>query len=351
MAENAEDILMFFDEEHPYWTEEMFALVGQDSGTLKDICGKGLLRRRGGVYFLTPEGAERFRREAENNFSPLCPGLPETNMTENSLRREAMRGLLWLLVDTRHLQRWGLKEYSLPFRFDLPGLREEDIFSLERGKLTWRYAEQPVFRKMALDFPVSGLAARRHPAPSPERVTAWKMENMPVTRTMEVDLLYKSRYDFQSYAHFPPMPCDPCRLLNTDRFLCFFAPPHELPSSRTWLLTILGEFQMFLTMLRRMYLPGYVDFDGMDIESSNWLIYVYEKTSDARICAEIMAPFGESLAGPAAPLDVWSLSFEMLWEHNIKAESIHDLFPAIAYPLYRVIAKTATHVSNIGGGA
>jgi hypothetical protein len=153
---------------------------------------------------------------------------------------------------------------------------------------------------------------------------------------MEADLLYKSRYDFQAYLQFSESlccPCDPCGLLNTDRFFCFFAPA---PEDRDALLTILGEFHMFLAMMRRMYLPGYVDLDSLDQDGINWLLYVYEREEDALKCAAALTPLGRNLAGPAAPMDLWSLSIEAIKGRDGTVESVHDLLPFAAHPIWRV---------------
>jgi hypothetical protein len=299
---DVEDVLLLFDEGRSCWTETMAELVEPGSGDkLKGLLEEGLLARDGEVYFLTRAGAERFRLAAEEFFLPLRPGLPGAG----DRRREANRTLLQMLLDRRHLQRWGLKEYCKPFRFVVPDLRDEELFSTldeadagSAKKLSWRYPEHPVFVNMARDFPLVGLTAREESPPAPGRLAAWMSENVPRGRVMEADLLYKSRYDFQAYAHFPKLPGDPCGLLNTDRFLFFFAPPPDPPENVPALLTTLGEFHMFLTMLRRMYLPGYVDRDSLDQDGINWLVYVYENECDALRCAERLAPFGRALAGP-----------------------------------------------------
>jgi hypothetical protein len=329
---DTENTLLLFDEEHSCWTEVMVGLIGQDPGTLNVLLEKKLLEKEGEVYFLTHNGTERCRQVAKEFFLPSRP-CPPGAATDK--RRVAKRSLLQLLLDKRHLQRWGLKEYRKPFRFELPDLSRGELFSLSGRNLTWRYAENPVFVNMVRDFPLAGLAARKELPPAPERLAAWAAENMPKKRIMEADLLYKSRYDFQAYAQFPELPGDPCGLLNTDRFLCFFGVPPE-PENENALLTLLGEFHMFLTMLRRMYLPGYVDLDSLDQDGINWLLYVYEREDEASRCAELLAPLGRGLAGPAAPLEIWSLSFEALWKWDKPAESIHDLLPESAHPILRV---------------
>ena len=104
----------------------------------------------------------------------------------------------------------------------------------------WRYPEASVFRKMAEDFPETGAAARNRPMPDAGEVRAWLEANAPGLYDAEFDLLYKSRYDFQVYAKFPPLPADPCGLFNADRFLFSFMPP-PVPGNLTQYLEKIGE--------------------------------------------------------------------------------------------------------------
>lgn len=241
-----------------------------------------------------------------------------------------------LLLDKRHLQRWGVKEYVAPFRFALPALEGEELFAMEGAEPVWRHPDAPVFKKMAGDFPETGAAARLRPPLGAKEVRAWLEANAPVLREVEFDLLYKSRYDFQAYAKFPPLPADPCGLFNTDRFLFAFMPPPE-PGNLPAYLERVGEFQMFLTMLRRLYLPGYVDLDAMDQDGINWLLFTFESERDAERCAELLAPLSEALPGDAAPLELWSVSLEGLRNYpGGQAETIWDILPFAGHPVYRL---------------
>lgn len=241
-----------------------------------------------------------------------------------------------LLLDKRHLQRWGLKEYVSPFGFALPDLKRDELFVLDKGKPVWCYPDAPVFRRMAKDFPEMGSAARLHSAPGMEQIGMWLRVNAPELRRVEFDLLYKSRYDFQAYAKFPSLPADPCRLLNTDRFFFDFMP---LPSPENLLryLERIGEFQMLMTMLRRLYLPGYVDLDAMDQNGVNWLLFAFERDEDAERCVKLLAPISEALPGPAAPLELWSVSLQGLRDYpGGQVETIWDILPFAAHPIYRL---------------
>jgi HAD superfamily hydrolase (TIGR01509 family) len=329
---DVQEVLLLFDEVYPCWTKTMARLAAKEPDALDILADKGFLAKEEEVYFLTLQGEKNFRNLAAESFIPSLPGKPGADK-----KREANRSLLQMLLDKRHMQRWGLKEFSKPFRFRVPDLMEEELFTLEGRVLNWKYQENTIFVEMAKDFPITGMAARDVAPPTPERLTFWTEKNIPKRRVMEADLLYKSRYDFQAYSSFPKLPCDPCGLLNTDRFMCFFAPP-PTPGSERAFVTILGEFHMFLTMMRHMYLPGYVDLDSLDQDAVNWLIFVYESEADAEACAKFLAALdasGQNLAGPAEPMDVWSLSLEALLKRDDVVESIHDLLPEVAHPICR----------------
>jgi len=326
-----ENALLLFDERHPCWTRPMLSLAEREEAA-ETLLRNGFLRREGEIFFLSLEGAERFRMLAEESFLPLCPGFLASGMDREC---EARRSLLLMLLDKRHLQRWGLKEYDKPFLFETPDLSGEELFTTKDGELVWRYQESAVFAQMARDFPHTGMAAREHSVFDAARVSGWMASHMPKRRTVTADLLYRSRYDFQAYARFPKLPADPCGMLNTDRFFCFFAPP-PLPENERALLTTLGEFQMYMTMLRRLFIPGYVDRDSLDQDGINWLIYIYEREPDALGCVDLLSRRGRSLAGPAAPLEIWTLSLQALLEREGTCETIHDLLPDVAHPVLRL---------------
>ena len=94
-----------------------------------------------------------------------------------------------LLLDKRHLQRWGVKEYLAPFRFALPNLKGDEFFVMDGGRPVWCYPDAPIFKKMAEDFPETGAAARRLPLPDAEAVRAWLEANAPNRRKIKFDLL------------------------------------------------------------------------------------------------------------------------------------------------------------------
>ena len=325
---NSESVLLRFDEEHPCWTDEMLELMGFDKKTAEYLVQQGCLDVEDGVYFLSDKGRESFEDVARESFLPVRPGVPAHNK-----KLEAERSELMMLIDRRHLQRWGIKEYVKPFRFDLPDIPDEELFRFEGARPEWLYLNSPSFSAILRDFPTAGVAARSETPPSAEFIAEWLDKNIPNRRTATFDLLYRSRYDFEQYTEFKPLPADAFSLLNTDRFVFSFAPK-PIKEKLNGYFSIIGEFHMMLTMLRRMYLPGYTDLDSHDQDSVNWLIFTFEKEEDSVMCAELLKPYVGFLEEPAGPFDIWSISIEALLKAEY-AEMIWDLLPITAHPISR----------------
>lgn len=187
---------------------------------------------------------------------------------------------------------------------------------------------------MRIDWPVTGLAARRIASPPADASARW-FENLgEVPAVFETDLLYLSRYDFQAYTSFDPLPGDRWGLLNADRFFCMDSPSPETVSLE-WFLGTVGRFQLALEVLRRMVLPGFMDLDSHDQDGINWLVFLFETEKEAERCVSLLAHFGQDLIRPAIPMDVWALSFEALEAFSEKAETIHDLLPVIGKAVVR----------------
>ena len=330
VKEGTEDLLLSFDEQYPCWTPAMLALAERDRSAADGLAREGLLEFEKGIYSLSEAGREAFLRMAGEACLPSRPGVTSDRV------RTALRGELMLLLDKRHLQRWGVKEYVSPFRFALPHVGGADLLVMDGAVPVWRYPESSVFRRMVEDFPETGAAARSRPMPNAAEVRAWLEANAPGLYEAEFDLLYKSRYDFQAYAKFPPLPADPCGLFNADHFLFSFMPA-PVPGNLTQYLEKIGEFQMFLTMLRRLYLPGYVDLDALDQDGVNWLLFAFSDDGDAERCAKLLSPISEALPGTASPLELWSVSLEGLRNYpGGQAETIWDILPFAAHPIYRL---------------
>jgi hypothetical protein len=191
-------------------------------------------------------------------------------------KRCADRTKLRLLLDNAHLQRWGLKDYHAGAKLDVyPKLPREEIYSLEDGKLTWKYPEAPLWNKIRAEFPTAATSGRRTDLVPSEKLSAWLAANAPAAGALNVDLLYLCRYDFMQYRDFAGHPNDPLGLVNADRFLFVFAGAEEEN------LETIGKFHLWLNGLRRLFIPGYVDRDTLEQDSVNWLVFVTQTEAEA----------------------------------------------------------------------
>lgn len=323
-----ESIITRFDRDNPCWTEELLRRAGEDSSLLPGLVEKGFLRQNGDIYSLTETGAEEFRRAAAELFlGTECAAPPKD--AKRSLARTKLR----ILLDDAHLQRWGLKDYhtgiGLGYR---PCLREDEIFSIADGNLSWRYQDSPVYRKIAEDFPCASTDKRDVGLVPPMKLAEWCAANAPSEGTLSVDLLYLSRYDFMEYKDFKGHPNDPLGLINADRFLFVFPEEDAAENIHT-----VGKFHLWLNFLRRMRIPGYADCDTQEQFSVSWLIFATETEAEAARVREGLTPFGEELVRPASPCEIWTISFEALAEIREKQEVISELFYSAAVPVQRDI--------------
>ena len=321
-------LLLLFDQENPCWTEELVRIAEEDPAPLGRMLGDGLLAKEGKLFFLTGEGREAFREEAAADYLPAVPGTPGSDPGKDLFRTR-----LRLLLDKKHIQRWGVKEF-VPFaRFLIPPLQDEELFT-RSSCFEWLWPSSPIIGQMRDDWPLTGLAARRETPPAPDAAAKWFEAKGTFPAYFEADLLHLSRYDFQAYAHIPRSPNDPWGILNADRFFCMQAQPPRASNTDGYLATI-GRFQLALEVLRRMVLPGFIDLDSFDQDGINWLLFVFGREEEAEACVSLLAPFGLDLILGSMPMDVWALSFEALMHFSGKAETIHDLIPVIGKPVVR----------------
>ena len=321
-------LLLLFDQENPCWTEELVRIAEEDPAPLARMFAEGLLAKEGELLFLTGAGREAFREEAAANYLPAEPGTPGADPEKDFFITR-----LRLLLDKKHIQRWGVKEFVPSARFPIPPLQDDELFTRSSG-FEWLWPSSPLCGQMREDWPLTGLAARREAPPAPDAAAKWFEAKGTYPAYFEADLLHLSRYDFQAYAHISRSPNDPWGILNADRFFCMRASAPEAGNPDGYLATT-GRFQLALEVLRRMVLPGYIDLDSFDQDGINWLLFVFDHEEEAEACVSLLAPFGLDLIRGSMPMDVWALSFEALMNFSPKAETIHDLIPVIGRPVVR----------------
>ncbi len=329
-------VLLLFDRHHPCWDDEAVALMGEDPGSLKRLCDEGLLKRNETIYSLTPRGMEVFKEYCSQSFCESVPGESPDNSYGQAY-------LLWRtkfknLLDQSFTARWGAKEFYVDTYLEYaPALPEEELYHIDHPPhVTWTYDSHPAVERMKEDFPILGLKARDSTPPSLEVIESWYSKNEVVKGSLYVDLLLLNRCDFAYYMHHPKHPNDVLGLVNADRFYCFRTLPPFDQSCKKY-IDIIGKIHLFLLNQRRLYIPGYVDVDSADQDSLNWVVWVVDTEKEAISMHGLLAPMGESLIGPAHPMDVWVISLEALRSVEKKYELIYDLFPNVAHPIVRSI--------------
>lgn len=323
-----ENIITRFDKDNPCWTAELLQLAGEDPELLPELARRGLLHQSKNIYYLTVAGEEAFERAAAELFIGTVPGrAPEDP------ERAAARTKLRMLLDNAHLQRWGLKDYYTGIKLSYhPKLREDEIFSLRNRELTWLYQDSPIYKKISEDFPGADIDKRSTDSVPPARLEEWCAANSPVAGTLPVDLLYLSRYDFMEYRDFRGHPNDPLGLINADRFLFVF-PGDDVAAD----LHTIGRFHLWLNCLRRMRIPGYTECDTQEQFSVSWLVFATGKDEEAALVRKRLAAFADTLVRPAAPCEIWTMSFEALERAEKKQEVVSELFFSAAVPIQRDI--------------
>ena len=88
-----------------------------------------------------------------------------------------------------------------------------------------------------------------------------------------------------------------------------------------------------MMLQRHVFLPWYFDHDTTNYDGINWWFWVCRSQSELEILKKEVVPRGETLVGPALPLQLFGISLEALEQNKEKHEYHWDLFEKIALPL------------------
>ena len=102
----SEMIITMFSEEDPCWTAKLLELAGEETAGLEGLVSEGFLELSGGVYSLTEDGRKAYEKLKNELFLEGSPGVKPLD-PERSVKRTRLR----ILLDSAHLQRWGIKVY------------------------------------------------------------------------------------------------------------------------------------------------------------------------------------------------------------------------------------------------
>ncbi len=324
-----ERVLLLFEASRPCWDRANVELAGEDPHGLEALRREGLLEEQKGVYRLSPLGKECFRREAAACYLDAAPG----DFSGDGVLA-VRRHRLALLLDRAFVGRWGEKTFlpgaELPF---LPP-RSGEIFQRTEGEgFLWTYPRNPFLRE--LDRRCPAPRSPEAPAPDLEDLERWRAREGVPWKTLELDLLGLQRYDVDHYRHFPPHPHDRLGLMNTDRLSCFFSPDPLRENFLEEVLLRVGRLHLALKVQRQIFLCWRFDHDMEEQPSANWVFWVTETEDEARRSAARLEPFGERLLEGARPLDLWTLSLEVLRAVTRPHETFWDLFAETAHAVGR----------------
>lgn len=324
----SETLLTIFNEQNPCWTEKLLKLTGEETSGLDHLVSSGFLEFSEGIYSLTETGKTEFEKFKTELFLEGAPGSKPSD-PHRSVKRTKLR----ILLDSAHLQRWGIKVYhagqDLVFYPDLEG---EELLSLKNDTLEWNYVDSPLYKKINEEFKPALIEGRRRDHVTLEKLRSWCSDNSMKPAKLNIDLLYLCHYDFMQYRDFGGHPNDQLKVINTDRFLFVFPEP-EIDKN----LVTVAKFHLWLNTLRRMMIPGYVDRDTQEQDSVSWLIFTTEREDTAKFLAEQLGRYKEKLIGEANPCEIWTVSMETIGNVTNKRELIWELLPDIAHPAQRTI--------------
>lgn len=309
-------LTLLFDEENPCWDHESLALAGEDPEGLEELLRLGLAEGIGGTgAILTEKGMEERARLAVDMGIPVAP------YRAKDPSRSLWRTKVQHLIDRAFLGRWGLKEFSVGEPLPVvPYLQGEDLYRLDGDSFRFGWEENPLVRSFCDRFNRWGVAAREFPAPGDPQLMEWIKETGCPTGSVEVDVLLRSGYDFDHYRTMETRPTDRFKLQNADRLFCF------KPGSTEEVLTQIGHIHLFMLGQRRVYIPGWSDFDSADQENWTMILLIADDERELDDLQARLAPWEKPLIEPANPLFILGTSLEKLREVKEPKETIYDWF-------------------------
>lgn len=316
-----ESCLLLFSHERPCWDEETLALAGEDPDALRRLEDVGELVRIASGYGLTPQGV-RTRERVSRDLCVPVDSAGEVPIDEGRARELLERNRVEQLLDRAFVTDWGIKELSVGETFPVvPCLPDDRYFVLEGGRARALWPDAQLVRSFLEAFPHWGVSARPLSAPGQEGLDRWAAENGAEAGSLTFDLVLRSRYDFDHYRGFKPVPSDRFGFLNADRLFVrkVWGRPEDL-------LPWIGRLHIFLTEQRRIYLPGWFDID-ME-EQENWVLLALVTDTEGQLEAltQTLRAWGHDLIDPANPLWILGTSIERMRNRKEPKRTLYDWF-------------------------
>ena len=320
--------LLLFRESSPCWDEETFLLAGKAPHLLHELTAKGLLRKAGGGYVLTPEGdmerlrcADRLRLTA---FAAETPFDPKEALWNNRLR---------LLMGRAVLGRPGFNGYSLDEKFPgLPGLSRGGLWRYDDdGRVSYRWPSHPLVKSFLARFPLCGASARGSAAPGDAAMWRWAEAAGAKFCIQSFNMVLRSRRCHET----PHLPEDIFYMNNADRlfFLRTAGKSHEE------IYDAIGRLHLFLLGQRHVYLPGYMDSGSCGQENRTMLVLTADSEEELASLRKRCLSDGENLVEPAGPLFIAGTSVERLRKQEMPEDTVYDWFCERSVDLVRCRAS------------
>jgi hypothetical protein len=323
------DLLLLFTEEYPCWDRDTVECAGESFEDLIFLRESGLVASKDGIYQLTEAGRQRFREEAAASWYEAQPA---TDVSDPA--RALRRNRLVRLLDRAFLGRWGLKRALPGKKLPLVGdLSREEMVTLEGKNLSWGFLEHPFVQAFTQQYS-PGRADT--PPRNMEEFMAWRNSQGQREGSWELDLLMLHYCDFTEYMSYPAPKNDTLGLFCADRLFCAFLPEGgEGENPMPEMLETLGRWYLFMLGQRRLFMPYSYDVDPEEQNSVSWFFWVARTEEEARHAAAALKNYGNALAEPGMPCDIWVISEEALERQPRQQESFWDLFAEIAHPVSR----------------
>ncbi|MCR5347511.1 MAG: hypothetical protein K6E38_07015 [Fretibacterium sp.] len=317
-----EPLLLLFTHELPCWDEETVLLAGENPGGLRVLTERGDLMPLASGYVLTPRGV-RTRERVSLEIGVPAPSAGEV-LIDTARAREALElNRMTQLIDRAFVTDWGIKETTVRETFPVtPCLPDNEYFRIEGGKIRAVWPEAPLVKSFVQAFPHWNFEARKLPAPGQRGLDRWAEANRAPRGTLTVDLVLRSRADFNHYRKFDPVEGDVFKFVDVDPLFVQKVPAGE-PES---LLPFIGKFHIFLMEQRRVYIPGWFDFDHSDQEDWTMLCLVTDTEAQLDSLTSVIRCWGHDLIDPANPLYLIGTSIERMRNQKEQKRTIYDWF-------------------------
>lgn len=315
-----ESLLLLFTDSLPCWDEETVKIAGENPNGLKILADAGDLLPMSGGYVLTQKGLITRENAARDLYLPITHA--EIISDESEAHRLLEINRMTQFLDCAFVTDWGIKEVSIRESFSLsPRLKDDEYFAFEGERVITTWPEHDTVKRFLSDFPNSGVAARKYPAPGQKRLDEWTSRNNLAYENFTVDFVMRSRADFNHYKNYPQLESDRYKFLDSDQLFA-----HKVTESPEDLLPFIGKLHILLTLQRRIYLPGWFDIDHDENEDWHLLALVTDSESQLETLTRTLRSFGHELINPINPLFIIGTSIERLRNQTEQNRTIYDWF-------------------------